>query len=64
MKTIRDSGKITKIKIREIVQTIEKTEDIDESENPVVTEKVKSTITRWVYDGCMPTYKEIDDKNT
>lgn len=65
LKTIRDSGETTKIKIKEVIQTIEKTEDTNEETGEIVTtEKILSTVTRWIYDGCFPVYKDIDDKNT
>lgn len=65
LKTIRKTEKVTKIKIREVIETIEKTEETnEETEEVTTTEKVLSTVTRWVYDGCVPMYKDIDDKDT
>ena len=66
LKTIRQSENVTKIKIREIIQTVERTEERDDFDNLIsVTEKpLSDEATRWVYEGCVPMYKDLDDKNT
>ena len=65
LKTIRETGKVTKIKIKKIIETIEKTEEVDEeTKETVITEKVLSTVIEWIYDECVPVYKDIDDKDT